>query len=162
MGQFLSTNKKRGLAFLLPLKKGQGWSLDLTIAIVLFIAGVIILYFYAINYSSHNQGDLEEMLYEGSVASELILNEDESGILTGNKVNQSKLDDFNANYASRKTAMGVTRNFYFNMSGLEISGNPVSYVGAYDSSPDSSVKVSRITIYKNKPVRFDLFIWKNE
>lgn len=157
MELFSSTNKKR------QDKRGQGWSLDLTIAIVIFIAGVIILYFYAINYSSQNQKDLEEMNYEATVASELILSEDENGILTDNTVNQTKLDNFALNYNSRKNEMGIIRNFYFNMTGLEgQNGNPISHIGNYNANPDNLIKVTRVTVYKNKPVRFDLYVWQNE
>ena len=59
-------------------KKAQVWSLDLIIASVIFSIGIIILYIYAINYSPETKNQLNELLYEGNLASKLILSDPEN------------------------------------------------------------------------------------
>ncbi len=154
-------NKNKKMCNIKKDKNGQGWGLDIIIAGVIFMAGIITLYIYAINYSSQSQKHLDELFYEGNVAVEQILSEGDAGILTEGRVNQSKLDFFQANYNAEKTIIGVTRNFYFVMENLEINGLPASYVGMVNSSnTENLIQVTGITIYKNKPSRFDFYIWE--
>lgn len=162
MVKYLLTNKK-SVKFL-SSKKAQAWGLDLAVAIVIFLAGVLILYVYAINYTSQSQETLEEMKYESNLASQLILSEDDFGILTDGKVNQTKLDNFHDNYESIKNTFGLRRDFYFVMENLTIDGAyPAPYAGKINSGEVSDlIQTTRITIYKNKPIKFEIFIWENE
>ncbi len=143
-----------------PYKRSQGWGLDLIVAGVIFLTGIIVFYSYAINSSSQSQKNLEELFYEGGVAAELILSDSDSGILTGDKVNQTKLDEYNASYVSKKDVLGLTHDFYFYIDDLEINGAPASYVGAINTSEaENSIQITRITIYKEKPAKLQLYIW---
>jgi len=146
---------------LLENKRAQVWSLDLLVAGIIFLIGIVVLYNYAINYSSQSKSNLDELFYEGNLASELILSEEDFGILSEGVVNQSKLETFyNLNNSEKKNILGVRHNFYFNMTGLEILGNSTDYVGIMNSSKiDSLVQITRLTIYKNKPTKFQLFVW---
>src|SRR3989344_2746537 len=90
-------------------KKAQAWCLDLVIASVIFLIGIIILYVYAINYSSQ----------------------------------------------TKKNQLGLKYDFYFVMDDLEANGNPVGYMGKSNTSEiENLIQVTRLTIYKNKPVKF--------
>ena len=150
MEQFIST------------KKAQVWSLDLIVASIIFLIGIIILYVYAINYSPQSKNQLDELLYEGNLASKLILSEDDFGILSDKKINQTKLDNLNnSDYQSLKRQLGVVNNFYFTFEGMEVGGIPVTYIGMQSSTEiDNLVRISSISIYKNKPIKFELFVWK--
>ena len=153
MIQFISINDK----------KAQAWSLDLVIAGVIFLAGVITLYIYAINYSSQSQSQLEELFFEADVAAELTLSGSNLGILSENKVNQTKLESFNSNYPAKKATMGLRHDFYFTLGNLTLGGAPAAYVGQQNTSDvEHSIQITRITIYKNKPTKFQLYVWSNE
>ncbi len=91
---------------------------------------------------------------------ELILSDEDFGILTGNQVNQSKLNSFNSTYYQKRYALGATREFYFTMDDMEINGVSTLYVGNKTSNPDNEIQITRITIYENKPVKFQLRIWE--
>ncbi len=144
MGQYTLINRK----------KGQAWSIDLVVASVVFIIAVIILYIYAVNYTSQSRDKLEELFYEGNLASELILSEDDFGIISNSQVNQTKLDEY-SNYQSKKDAMGLRRNFYFN-----IQNNPLNY-GMTNSSPvENLIQVTRVTIGNDKLIKFQLYVWE--
>lgn len=142
-------------------KRAQAWSLDIIIASVIFILGIIILYVYAVNYPSHSRDKLDELFYEGNLASELILGEEDFGIVSNGKVNQTKLNDFSGmNYQYKREQLGVRNDFYFTFEGLEVNGNPKDYVGKMNSSDTEHViQVTRITVYKNDLTKFHLYVW---
>ena len=149
--------KRRGL---FNSKRGQVWSLDLVVAAVLFSFSIIILYVYAINHSSQIDSELEALFYEGNLASELILSNGESGILFDSRVDQNKLEILSSDYEYWKNQLGISNDFYFIIPNLEINGTPVERVGLYNEEEiDNLVQITRITIYKNSPVKFEFYIW---
>ena len=152
MGKFISTKYNRG----------QIWSLDLLIAMVIFLIGIATLFYYAFNYSSQSKNQLNEFFYEGELASNLILSEENFGILSNGIVNQTKLNNFDGlDNKTKKNLLGVQNNFYFVMEGLEINDIEKSYVGIINTTQiDNIIKITRIAVYKNKPVKFELFVWK--
>jgi hypothetical protein len=143
-------------------KRAQVWSLDLLIAGIIFLVGIVVLYNYAINYSSQSKGNLDELFYEGNLASGLILSGEDFGILSNGIVNQTKLETFyNLDNSTKKSVLGVKYNFYFAMDELEINGTPRNYVGMMNSSQvENLIQITRLTVYKNKPIKFQLFAWK--
>jgi len=138
----------------LKTKKAQAWSLDIVIATVIFLTGIIVLYVYAINYLGQSDDQLEQLFYEGNLASELILSEEDFGIIFDNQVNQTKLNEYNLNYPEKKNLLGVTSNFYFTL-------DDVNYFGSVNTtSVEDLIQITRITVYNYKPTKFQLFIWK--
>lgn len=147
--------------FLIKNKRGQVWSLDLIIASVIFVSAIVILYVYAINYSSQTKNQLDELIYEGNLASQLILSDKNFGILSDGKINQTKLEEFyNFDYQTQKSKFGLVNDFYFTIDGLEINGSSVDYIGRTNSTEiESLMKVTRLAVYKNSPTKFELFVW---
>ncbi|MBS3085589.1 hypothetical protein J4225_02790 [Candidatus Pacearchaeota archaeon] len=144
-------------------KKAQAWSLDVVVAIVIFMAGVIILYVYAINYVNQGGQQLDDLLYQGNTAAELLLGDDELGLVSNGKINQDKLNDFYASdYKLKKMRLGVKDDFYFILQNLEVNGTLVGYAGLMNSTAvKNSIKVSRFSVYKNKPIKFQIYVWRN-
>ena len=144
-------------------KKAQAWSLDVVVAIVIFMAGVIILYVYAINYVNQGGQQLDDLLYQGNTAAELLLGDDELGLVSNGKINQDKLNDFYASdYKLKKMRLGVKDDFYFILPNLEVNGTLVGYAGLMNSTAvKNSIKVSRFSVYKNKPIKFQIYVWRN-
>ena len=144
-------------------KKAQAWSLDVVVAIVIFMAGVIILYVYAINYVNQGGQQPDDLLYQGNTAAELLLGDDELGLVSNGKINQDKLNDFYASdYKLKKMRLGVKDDFYFILQNLEVNGTLVGYAGLMNSTAvKNSIKVSRFSVYKNKPIKFQIYVWRN-
>jgi|SRR3989344_3898176 len=141
-------------------KKAQAWSFDVIIAITIFMVGIIILYLYALNYTDQSNKKLDDLLYQANTASELILKDEEIGIVSNGEINQTKLEDFYyKNYDSKKNQLGIKDNFYFNFSGMSVDGSSIEYVGKKDSSEDL-VQVTRFTIYSKKPIKFYVYVWR--
>lgn len=155
----LSSTLKR---FLQQEKGGQAWSLDAVVATLIFTIGVIVLFFYAINFLTSSSSNIEELQYEGNLAADLIVNNEEVGIISNDIINQSKLEDFANNYDEKKSRIGVVHDFYFSFIGLENpEGTPASYVGKINTvETEDLIQITRVAIYKNKPVKFQLYVWK--
>ncbi len=143
-------------------KKAQVWSLDVIVAIIIFTSGIILLFIFAINYTNQAENKLDDLLSQGRTAAELILSNEDSGILSGNIINQTKLESlYNSDYEILRSKFGVKNNFYFTFDGLEINGSFKEYGGKVNStSIKSLIKIERLSIYKNKPIKFDLYIWE--
>jgi len=146
---------------LISHKKGQAWSMDVIVSIIIFTLGIAILSFYTINISSQSQINMDDLNYQGNFASEFILSEDR-GIIVGNKVNQTKLDEFyNSDYEEKRIELGIKDDFYFILPDLEISGIPREYVGMKNITPvNNLIQINRFTIYKNKPVTLRFYVWR--
>ncbi|MEM3074452.1 MAG: hypothetical protein QW727_00720 [Candidatus Pacearchaeota archaeon] len=143
-------------------KKAQAWSLDIIIAMIIFTSGIIMLFIFTINYANQAGNQLDDLLNQGRTASELILNNDESGILSDNIINQTKLENFyNSNYELLKRRLGVKDDFYFTIDNLEINGTQKEYIGRINSTKiENLIKIERISVYKNKLIKFNLYVWK--
>ena len=167
MGKFILTNKNfnfskaRNIKLSLRNKKAQAWSLDVVIACIIFTVGLMVLYVYAVNYTNSAGVDLEKLFYEGNNVAELLLSND-NGVVSHDIINQTKLENFyNTNYKDNKKSFGVTSDFYFSIDGMKINNSSIQFIGKLNqSSVISIVKVTRFTIYENKPVKLEVYSWK--
>lgn len=163
--------KKRG-----KTRKAQAWGMDLTIAIVIFSVGLVAFYVYALNEPSEAKENIESLFYDGNIITEIILSEGypidwnsgnviKIGILSENKINETKLESFynlaENDYAQTKTLFNTGFDYYFNLTEtMTINSVEVEGIGLQPSDPQNLVKITRFTIYKNKPITAYLYIWE--
>lgn len=147
--------------YILTNKKAQIWSLDLLVAFIIFTIGIITIYFFAINYIQGSPTELKELFFEGEFASSTLLSDENTGILVDGKINQAKLDAFDAlSDQEKKARLGLSNNFYFTIPGLKIGGIEVATVGILNTTEiENQVQTIRITIYENKPVKMSVISW---
>ena len=75
-------------------------------------------------------------------------------------MDEDKLEYFDSLLDSeKKSILGVSNNFYFYFDDLEISGNSASFVGMNSSIVENQIKLTRIVIYKNKIIKFEVIAW---
>ena len=163
-------------------KKAQAWGFDAMVASLIFISGIVIIYVYAINYPKESQETLDKFFTEGEFATEMLLSEglptnwDETnvvrlGITTNNKLNETKLERFynlannqsQQGYAKVKSLLNIKHNFFMNFSQqIVINGNNVGGIGQnFDGVQTKNIiKINRATIYQNKIVSFNIYIWE--
>lgn len=163
-------------------KKGQGWGIDLIAAITIFLVGIIIFYFYSLNYPTEGRETFETLNYGGDLIMDSLLSsgypEDwnsenviKIGIVDSGKINQTKLDRFynlvNSNYNKTKNMFNVQSDYFLIFeSGMKVEGESVNGVGKPGTDPanitvDNLIKITRLSIYEEKPVTAYLYIWKN-
>ncbi|MDP4039654.1 MAG: hypothetical protein Q8P57_03690 [Candidatus Pacearchaeota archaeon] len=156
-------------------KKAQAWGFDLIIGSSIFIVGVILLYFYSINYVTETNEILSSLNYDGENIADNLLssgypenwdseNVINIGISNDNKINQTKLDRFAGiiedDYPKTKSLLNTRYDYYLNFSNqMTISGEPLEGIGVYPENPENIIKVTRFTIYEDKPITMDVYVW---
>ena len=167
----------------LKRRKAQAWGFDMMIASIIFISGIIIFYVYSLNYPKESQEVLDRLYSDGDFIAELILSEGlpvnwdagnviRIGLTTNNKINETKLERFYnladsqsnpAGYAQAKSIFSTKYNFFMNFSQqMTVGSNPVQGVGKsfQNEQVTNIIKITRATIYQNKIVSLDLYIWE--
>ena len=140
--------------------KAQGWGLDLTAALIIFIVILATIITYAINYINTGSNELNYLFDEAGFASDIILSDNFPGILTNEAIDPEKLNNLiSLNYQELKSELGLKDEFYIKFPGLNANGN--DYIGKTNTtSVKNIVKYTRITIYDNKPINLDIYIWR--
>jgi hypothetical protein len=86
-------------------KNGQAWGIDLMFAATMLIIGIVIFYFYSINYPTEGADTLALLEYDGKIITDSLLSEGYPnswtqedvvtiGLLSDNKINETKLENF--------------------------------------------------------------------
>ncbi len=161
-------------------KRGQAWGIDLIIAFIIFLMGILIFFVYSVNYSEESKENLYSLSHDGDIIFNSILSEGypmdwnstnviRIGILTNGRINETKLERFYNfsvnNYAKTKNKFNTPYDYYFNMSSkimistsvIEGIGKPGINLNNLNSS--NLIKITKFTIYKEKPVTAYLYVW---
>jgi hypothetical protein len=162
-------------------KRAQSWGLDLMIGMTIFSLGIFSFYIYSLNYSSEGEEALRWMLYDGNMISNVILSEGypadwnsssvvKIGILSEGKINETKLERFYSlaleNYSETKPLFNTKYDYFFFLDeNFTIGSSQVNGIGKPSTNPASItsnnlVKITRFTIYKNKPVTAYIYVWE--
>lgn len=158
-------------------KRAQAWGIDLMIASVIFTVAIVFFYFYALNEPAEAEEKLSALYYDGKIISDSILSEGYpqswnasnvviTGILTNNKINETKLKNFynlssTTGYARTKRLFNTRYEYYFNLSEtMMIGGIPVNGIGSNPTNQKNLVKITRFTIYQDKPMTAYLYVWE--
>lgn len=166
-------------------KKAQGWGMDLIIAVTIFTIGLVVFYIYSLNSPGEAKENIETLFYDGKILANTILSEGsptnwdktnvaEIGILTNNKINETKLQYFynltktEESYKKTKNLFNIKYDYYFflndNMTTIEANVDGIGKPGVTRTSEYNNaknlVKVTRYTIYENKPMTAYFYIWE--
>jgi hypothetical protein len=163
--------------------RAQAWGFDLLIASAIFIAGITVFYVYSLNYPTEGQDTIGELFNEGNFITNSLLTPgapedwDEDtviriGILTDNKVDEVKLEKLYllanwtnnpTGYARSKSLFNIRHEYFFNFTDditLPTEGS-IPGIGFWpETEPVNLIKVSRLTIYNNKPSTLNLYVWE--
>lgn len=158
---------------LLKSNRSQAWGLDITVATVIFIVGLVTVYLYSINLSAEAREALDDLHYSGNIiASTLLLEGTPSdwqsspedvtlfGLTDEGKINDDKLENFSymiknqQNFVKGKLNTGY--NFCISIAGW---GEKCTLGDSHPMSANNLVRIERFVAYKNKPAKMELFIW---
>jgi len=157
-------------------KKAQAWGVDLIVASIIFIIGILSFYLYAINTPQELKTTIEKLSYQGDVIANSLLSEgypqnwDEEnvlilGILSENKINKTKLERFYNitlnNYEKTKFLFNTNYNYYVKFQeNITINSNSINGIGKSSENAADIIKVSRIIVYNDKPSTLEIEVWK--
>lgn len=157
-------------------RTAQAWGFDIIVATGIFIVGITIFFLYSVNYPTGEQEKVDDLLYEGNVVADDLLSTgnpenwttltvSKIGILNNNNIiDQNKLNEFyslsSTSYSRTKAIFGIKYNYFINFSSpIEILSSNISGIGLLPANENNNIKISRISIYKNKPVTIEVQVW---
>ena len=162
-------------------KTGQIFGLDLMIAMIIFLIGIMAFFLYSINSPSETKESLSSLFYDGDLITDSLLSEGypqdwnsddviKIGISDNKEINQTKLERFydlaQTNYAKTKSLFNTKYNYYFFLSQtMTINSEQVEGIGKPGVNKENIqasnlIKVTRVTSYNKKPVSAYLYIWE--
>jgi hypothetical protein len=157
-------------------KKAQVWGFDLIIASLIFTFGIITFFLFTLNSSDIERAKIQDITYEGNIIADSLMTsgfpEDWNetnivriGIVNKGKINQTKLERFynlsSSNYQGTRELFNVKYQYYINISEkIEINNIEIPSIGAYTENPNNLIKITRVTIYKDKPVTLNIIVWE--
>lgn len=162
--------------------KSQAWGLDLIIALCIFVIGIMAFFIYSINFSSEGEEKLDYLLYDGNAIANILLSEGSPsdwnlssvilpGLVSENKINETKLENFyylvSSDYQSSKNMLNTKYDFYLffqDRDSININGTIIDGIGKPEASrinivSDNLIKIQRVIVYQNKPVQLNLYVW---
>jgi hypothetical protein len=157
-------------------RKAQAWGFDLIAGLMIFVLGVVLFYFYAVNNSSGNEQKSLFMKEEAKLVAEILLtggspvnwnvtNVERIGFYDNGKINQTKLNNFynltNADYSRARALFNINDDFYvFFSSNVSVGGQVVSFIGDNQTqNAKNVVKVTRAVVYDNRVVGMEVNVW---
>ena len=157
-------------------KRGQAWAFDLVIASVIFVTGIVLFFIYSLNLSDQGEESISKLTYQANSAANNLLsdgtpkdwvgaNVEKIGLLSDGKINETKLERFydlsEINYDKSRILLGVQNNYYiFFQEKMMLEGKDVEGIGLIPTNPKNLIKISRVTIYKDKPTAINIEVWE--
>ncbi len=150
--------------------------MDVTLAAMIFVAGIVVFYLYTINYKSGEGLEVEEGRFEAGLVASSILSEgtpedwnqssvSKIGLLTQGQINEEKLAQFynitQTDYKRTKQLFGVRYDYFVSLSvPLMIEGSLREGIGKQpDESAKNTLKITRFANYQNKPITIEVLAW---
>lgn len=158
-------------------KSGQAWGFDLVVASSIFFVALMFFYFFAFNTSPEANSNLEDLTIEAETVSDFLLSEGyptnwnysnvtNIGLLSENKINETKLDNFyqlsTTEYNATKSMFGIRNNYFISLSEEIVlqNGTKIGGIGVNNSQAENLIQITRYIIYNNKPAVLTVQIWR--
>lgn len=162
--------------------KSQVWSIDLTVAIIIFLTALVLFYKYSINITDMEKKEMGDFLLDGKIISSYLISkgypEDWTtsdvtliGLTNGNMdINPNKVESFHdltdsvPKYQQSKKLLSTTHDYYVffedkNNNTLTVRG--VEGIGGdyKTENPEDIIKITRFVYYNSTIIRMVLYIW---
>jgi len=166
------------------LTKAQVFSLDLIIGVIIFGSAILIYYKTTTNFSDQDEALLDDLLIDAKTISSSLMsngypynwskdNVSRIGIITNNRINETKLEQFSMiSYKESKKLFGTIYDYYvffmgrnnniipFNESleGIGKSGVNSTNIQTVEN-PKKLVKVTRLLIKDSDIAKMVIYLW---
>jgi hypothetical protein len=168
------------MALFTSTKKSQVWSLDLMVAIFIFLGALLLFYRYTLNAGSLGEEERDSLLLDAKLISSYLVSTgypelwSESNVsliglsdgdmrLIGWKVEQFS-DIALADYTNSRRLLSAMHNYYVSFEDKD--GNPLKISGIEgigknftSENPSSLIKVERFLIYNSSIIKMKVHVW---
>ncbi len=168
---------------LIRKRRGQIWSLDMMMAVVMFMLALFMVYQYLINSERTNVSDIEELARDSQVISSQLLSEGLPkgwnstdvkmiGVAKDFRINETCWERFSNISYDRSRSVFNTRYHYYvyftdnednliTIGGIDGIGKPgVVSANVSEVQTKRIIKVDRLAIYDSKIIKMVLFLWE--
>ena len=152
--------------------KGQVWSLDLFIGIIIFIGGFLLFYKFGIAQLSIEQSGSTDLITDAKLLSNYLLsagyptnwtidNVSLIGITDGNmKLVPGKLKNFSLiDYDQTKDIFSFSNDFYIFFEDRNNNNLTINTVSYTEEDIDNMIKITRFVNYDSDIVRMVVYVW---
>jgi len=156
-------------------KIAQAWGFDLVIGLSIFMAGMILFFLYALNFTSSDSGDFGTLSREGKGIGDSLMSEGfpehwdggsvvSIGILSNGVVNDTKLLEFyllaGSDYQRTKNLFNVKNDYYVSFEyPVTIGSETFTGIGLLPSGQENLVKVVRVAVQNATIKNIDIEVW---
>ena len=159
-------------------KKAQAWGFDLIVGTSIALIALVVFFVYAYNYGTRGDEKLDKLNEAGELVANSLLSSGypenwqsgsvtKIGITSENKINNTKLEYFynisQQDYKRTQAIFSIRYNYFVNLTDpIIINGNEIPGIGLYpqQSPTENIIKLTRFTIYNNKPSTLNILIWE--
>lgn len=150
-------------------KKAQAWGFDLAVGMIIFVVGILSFYLYTINIPSGMREVIQELQQEGESIADSLMSEGSPadwsvtnvvriGLLSDERINQTKLDNFR-NLAStdynRTKSLFRTKEEYF----IYLDNDSSNGIGRNATNAANLFKVTRVVVYNQSITTLNVYSW---
>ena len=155
------------------------------IAFVIFAVGIFSFYMYSLNRPNEGIENIESLNYDGELIADSILstgfptnwtkdNVITIGLISNEKINQTKLTNFynlsQSNYSQTQLRFNTAYDYFVAFSDtITINDETITGIGkpgtdleTLQAQATNLIKVTRFTIYNNKPITTYVYVWEEE
>ena len=144
---------------------------------------ILIFFVYTFNFSGEAEETFKQINYDGELIFRNIISEGHPqdwdsgnvviiGIISENKINETKLERFydlaQNNYLHTKNLFKSRYEYYFflgedmTINSVEIEGIGKPGTTKNNINAVNLIKITRFTIYKDKPITANLYVWEDK
>lgn len=157
--------------------KGQIWSLDTIVAVIIFMGGLLFFYHYS-SYTIITQNQqLEDLSFNAKLVSSYLISEgnpvdwnvtnvNSIGLTDGDlKLNPEKVSKFKEmSYQDSKKLLSTKYDFSINFKNQNnsfVSINNITFIGKNYSleNPDNILSMNRFVFYNSSIIRIEVILW---
>ncbi|MFH1290068.1 MAG: hypothetical protein ABIH92_01530 [Nanoarchaeota archaeon] len=151
------------------MKKAQAWGFDLVVGMIIFVVGILSFYLYTTNLPGASEETIQHLQQDGELVADSLMSEGSPedwtvstvvmiGILSDDRINQTKLDSFrslaSSDYNLTRSLFRVRNNYFVYLDGDFASG-----IGADSTDAVNLVKVTRAVVYDRSVTTLNVYAW---
>jgi hypothetical protein len=156
-------------------KRAQAWGFDLMIGLTIFVIGLLAFYLFIINIEPE-KNTFKDLKNDGEKISNDLLSEGYPtqwsqdnvrtiGLISKERINETKLEYFYNlslnDYQKAKSILGTNFNFYVHFQeNMTLFEKSIEGIGEKPINQKDSIKITRLTIYQDKPNNLYIQLWQ--
>jgi len=150
-------------------KGGQAWGFDLVVGTVIFVIGILSFYFYTTNLSGGEGDVIQQIQQNGELIADSLMSEGSPldwnpdnvvriGLLSEDRINETKLDNFRSlaesDYNRAKSLFRVNSEYFVYLGSDSANG-----IGRDSTDAVNLIKITRVVVHNQSITTLNVYSW---